>query len=75
MMKTLLGCLVERFKLLLPQLHVQEQAVEVHVACSQKISDVLSHASRISKVFPNHQTTLQSGCLPCFVEVSELLAR
>ncbi|KAL5516022.1 hypothetical protein EMCRGX_G001278 [Ephydatia muelleri] len=58
LMSRVLTPVVERFRIAITQ---QE-------ALAQSIYNLLSFASRASKVFVNHQQTKQSGCLECFAE-------
>jgi exportin-T len=67
LMSQLLFPLVQKFPLYLEQLSKAEASSEQEET-AQLLHHILSFASRASKVFTNHQMTVQNGCLDCFAE-------
>jgi exportin-T len=64
----ILSLALDKFKLLLPKLVELTHQPETQELCAQRLHDLLSCASRCTKVFPNHQMTHQNGCVPCLAE-------
>uniref|UniRef100_A0A1X7VQY9 Exportin-T n=1 Tax=Amphimedon queenslandica TaxID=400682 RepID=A0A1X7VQY9_AMPQE len=72
LMRNLLDPLLAKFKYYLNQLYLITTPQEQD-QISQLLYYLLSYISRTSKVFPNHQMTVQSGCVECYIEVRKII--